>query len=316
MKITKVACVGTGVIGSGFATNYALKGKFVNVYDIKDELFDLAKNRIEENLEYLAKNEVIKFEEIQEILNRISYTTSIEEAVKDVQFIQESGPEKYEIKQEILAQVEKYAPENAIFASSTSNLMISEIAKYAKHPERCIGGHPYNPPHLIPLIEITKGKNTSEEVVEIAKDFYEEVGKVPVVLQKEVPGFLCNRIQGIVMREYAYLVMNGVCTVEDMDKAICFGPGLRWGIMGPGLVFELGGGEYGIKGVFDNIGSGDVLKTACTWLETPKEWSTIAQEGVNEELKNRSPEIGNDRASLKKYRDDMLISLLKMHKKI
>lgn len=318
-KVTKVACVGTGVIGASWATNFALKGYPVNVYDVKEDLFDLARRRINESLEALAKNEVITYEEIPEITSRISYSTSMEETVKDVQFIQESGPENYEVKQDILAEIEKYAPVDAIYSSSTSGLLITEIAKFAKHPERCIGGHPYNPPHLIPLVECTKGEKTTEEFVQRAKAFYLSVGKEPVILQKEALGFIANRLQQGLFREAANLVMKGVCTVEDIDKATTFGPGIRWGIMGPALIFELGGGEKGIKGVFDD----HMLPSINLWLEDmadfkeyPDGFADLIQKGVDEELKNRPAEIGQDRESLQQYRDDMLIALLKLHNKL
>ncbi|MDI2588465.1 3-hydroxyacyl-CoA dehydrogenase NAD-binding domain-containing protein [Psychrobacillus sp. NEAU-3TGS] len=317
-KVLKVACIGTGVIGSSWATNFALKGYPVNVYDVKEELFELAKKRINESLEYLAKNEVIKYEEIPEITARIYFFTSIEEAVTDVQFIQESGPENYEIKRSILAQIEKYAPADAIYSSSTSGLLITEIAKFALHPERCVGGHPYNPPHLIPLVEITKGEKTAEEFVQRAKEFYLAVGKEPVVLQKEALGFIANRLQQGLFREAANLVMNGVCTVEDVDKATTFGPGIRWGIMGPALIFDLGGGEGGIKDTFDHMGPSINLwlKDMADFKEYPEGFSDFIQQGVDEELKNRPAELGNNRESLRQYRDDMLIGLLKLHKKL
>jgi 3-hydroxyacyl-CoA dehydrogenase len=314
----KVACIGSGVIGSSWATNFALKGCRVNLYDVKEELFEVAKDRIKVNLEYLAENNIIKYEDVPEIMSKITYTTSMENAVKDVQLIQENGPENYEIKQNILAEVEKYAPKEAVYASSTSALLMTEIAKNAKHPERCIGAHPYNPPHLIPLVEITKGEKTSEEAVSFAKDFYIAMGKEPVVLLKEAIGFIANRIQLGLFREAADLVIRGVCTVEDVDKAVTFGPGLRWGIMGPSLILELGGGEAGIKGLFkaqkDSIELR--LKDMADWKEYPEEFYDVFQNGVNDEIKNRSAETGNDRDSLKKYRDDMLIGLLKLHNKL
>lgn len=316
--IKYVACVGSGVIGASFALNFAMKGKKVFVYDITEDALDLAKQRVHQSLMQLIENNVIDDSKAASIEEDIIYTTSIKEAVEKAQFIQESGPEKYEIKHSIVKEMESYCPEDAIIASSTSGLLITEIAKYALHPERFVGGHPYNPPHLIPLIEITKGEKTTEENVQLAKDFYTSVDKEPVVLQKEALGFICNRLQMALYREVCHLVMSGVCTVEDADKAVTFGPGIRWGIMGPSLIFQLGGGKVGIEGLIKHLTSSINLwlNDMADFKEFPEEWAKIAGDGVQEALKNRSPEIGNDDASLEKYRDKMLIEILRLHHKL
>lgn len=317
-EMNQVACIGAGVIGYSWALGFALKNKKVTVYDVTEEALLLAKERIHESMNLFMKNQVVTTSEASNIENSIVYTTSMEEAVKNADFIQESGPEHYDIKHQMVEEMEKYAKEDAIIASSTSGLLITEIAKHAKHPERFVGAHPYNPPHLIPLVEITKGENTSEENVKLTKEFYISVGKEPVVLQKEALGFICNRLQMALYREVCELVMRGVCTVEDADKAVTFGPGLRWGIMGPSLVFQLGGGKVGVDGLMTHLH--DSIKL---WLEDmadfkdfPEEWAKIARAGVEEELKNRPKEIGNDEKTLEIYRDDMLVELLKLHHKL
>ncbi len=316
--IKKVACVGAGVIGYSWALYYSLKKLSVNVYDLTDEKLELAKKRIHDSLLNLLKNDVIGEDDIKEIESRIHYTTSIEEAVKDVQFITESGPESYDVKQKMADEMEKYTASDTIIASSTSGLLVSEIAKKTKHPERFIGAHPYNPPHLIPLVELTKGDKTTDEVLECAKEFFESIDKEPVVLQKEALGFICNRIQMAVYREVCNLVMKGVCTIEDADKAVTFGPGLRWAIMGPSLVFELGGGKGHIDGLMKHLNSSISLwlHDMADFKDFPEDFPEIARKGVEEALEHRSKEIGNDDASLAEYRDKMLISLLKLHKKL
>ena len=258
------------------------------------------------------------FEEIEKIESRISYTKSIENAVKNTKFIIESGPEKYEVKWSIVNDVEKYASEDAIIASSTSGLLITEIAKNAKHPERFIGAHPYNPPHLIPLVEITKGEKTKDENVQLAYDLYKSIKKEPVILQKEALGFICNRIQMAVYREVSDLVMRGVCSIEDADKAVTYGPGIRWAIMGPSLVFELGGGQGHIDGLMNHLNDSIKLwlNDMTDWKEFPEQFPEIAREGVEESLKNRPKEIGNTDESLAEYRDKMLIEILKLHNKL
>ena len=316
--IRKVACVGAGVIGYSWALYYSLKELSVTVYDLTDEKLQLAKQRIHESLVNLKQNDVVSENEIDEIESRISYTTSMEEAAKDVQFITESGPENYEVKQKMAEEMEKYTSSDTIIASSTSGLLVTEIAKNAKHPERFIGAHPYNPPHLIPLVELTRGEKTDDHVLEVAKNFYQMIDKEPVVLQKEALGFICNRIQMAVYREVCNLVMKGVCTIEDADKAVTYGPGLRWAIMGPSLVFELGGGEGHIDGLMKHLNPSISLwlHDMADFKDFPEEFPEIARKGVEEALKNRPQEIGNDDQSLAEYRDKMLISLLKLHNKL
>ena len=318
MAKKRIACIGSGVIGSSWATAYALKGHPVVVYDIDQGPLDLAKERIETNLKYLEKNGVITGAEVPAILDRVSYTTNMETAVKDADYVQESVLENYEIKQKVVAEFEKYARPDVIYASSTSGLLISEIAKYAKHPERFIGAHPYNPPHLIPLVELTKGDKTSEEAVQTGKQLMIEIGKEPVVLQKEALGFISNRIQQAVMREMAELVTRGVCTLEDADKAVTFGPAIRWAIMGPALIFQLGGGKGGIDGVFamvqDSVNMW--LDDMADWKRYPENWWKDCRVSVDKTISERPPELGNTDETLAEYRDKMLISLLKMHNKL
>ena len=316
--IKDIAIVGSGVIGYSWALSFAMNGHPVRVYDINDGSLKLAKERIHESLVNLAQNKVINPNKIEKIEKRIDYSTSIEKTVEKSKFIVESGPEKYEIKWSIVEEIEKYASEDAIVASSTSGLLITEIAKNAKHPERFIGAHPYNPPHLIPLVEITKGEKTTEENVKLAYDLYKSIKKEPVILQKEALGFICNRIQMAVYREVCDLVMRGVCTIEDADKAVTYGPGIRWAIMGPSLVFELGGGQGHIDGLMKHLNESINLwlNDMADWKEFPEKFPEVARKGVEEALKNRNTEIGNTDESLAEYRDKMLIEILKLHNKL
>lgn len=317
-EIKKVTCIGAGVIGYSWALYFALKGLDVTVYDVKQEALSLAGQRIGKSLKVLVKNGVIKNTETAVIMGRITYTTSMQEAAGNAQLIIESAPEDYDIKRQIVREAEDFCSEDAIFASSTSGLLISEIARNAKHPQRFIGAHPYNPPHLIPLVEISRGEKTDDAVIQTAKEFFTLIGKEPIVLQKEALGFICNRIQMALYREVCDLIMNGVCTVEDADKAVTFGPGLRWGIMGPSLVFHLGGGQSGIDGIMQHLKpSIDLwLKDMADFKEFPVDFGAIARAGVEEELQNRPAAIGNDATSLSEYRDKMLIEMLKLHGKM
>ena len=316
--IKKVTCVGGGVIGYSYALIMALKGLNVYLYDISDDSLNLAKTRVHESLKPLVSNNIIQSNEVESIENRIHYTKDMKEAVENTYFIQESVPEHYEVKWSTIAEIEKYAPASAIIASSTSGLLITEIAKNAIHPERIIGGHPYNPPHLIPLVEISKGEHSSEDTITSALAFYTMIGREPIVLQKEALGFIGNRLQMALYREVAELVMRGVCTIEDADKAVTYGPGIRWGIMGPSLVFELGGGKVGVDGLMNHPHDSITLwlNDMADWKEFPPEFSEIAKQGVLEEIKNRQPDKGNTEESLATYRDNMLIEMLKLHDKL
>ena len=317
-KIKRIAVLGGGLIGSGWAVCFLWKGYPVHIYDISEEALMATRERIRRDLQYLSDKGIIPPHRVGAVLDRAEYTTSVERAVKDAQFIQEASPEKYEVKQALLAEVDKHAEGEAIFASSTSGLLITEIARFSEYPGRCLGAHPYNPPHLIPLIEISKGDKTSEETVKRTYEFFKSLGKEPIILQKETPGFIANRLSVALYREAVDLVMRGVCSVEDIDKAVCFGPGLRFALMGPNLIYHLGGGAQGIQGLLKHIGPSVELwwEDMAAWKKWPVGWLEIAQDGVNKEIGNRPPDQGNSAEQIAKWRDDGLVELLKMNKKL
>lgn len=317
-QIKKCACLGVGVIGASYATNFVLKGYPVYMYLFEPSLLEETQKSVRKNLNFLVAKEIITQEEATKAEQLLIYTTSLEEAVKDVQFIQESSPEKYEIKHALIAEVEKYVAPDTIIASSTSGLLITEIAKNAKHPERFVGGHPYNPPHLIPLVEITKGEKTSPEAVQCAFDFYTLLGKEPVILNKETLGFIANRLQLALAREFMDLVLTGVCTVEDIDKALLYGPGLRMAILGPILTMHLGGGAGGARGLYTAIRDSAQLwlNDMASWTKIPDEWPEIAHQGVLKEIENRPEIYGKTSEEIAEFRDNMLIEILKLHKKL
>lgn len=316
--IKKAASVGGGVIGSSWTLLFAMKSIEVCQYDINDEQIENCKKNIERNIAALVEFGAIKEEDIEKIHERISYTTKISEAVDGVQFIQENGPERLNLKQSILAEIEAYAPCEAIYASSSSGLLISDITAQAKYPNRCVGGHPYNPPHLIPLVEITYGEHTDMENVELAKAFYQSIGKEAVILNKECPGYIANRLQLAVYREMIDLVMRGICTAEDADKALVYGPGIRWAIFGHNMIMQLGN-PGGLKGMMAMLGTGGDawLADMADWKHMPNEtYGEIAQASVDEMMKNFPDEIGHTNPEIAKYRDKMLIEILKLHKKL
>ncbi len=316
-EIKRVACVGGGVIGSSWAIQFAMKGLDVVLYDINDEQLAKSQAQMNKSLDALEQFKAVTPQRRQEIADRVKLTTSMEEAVKNAQFIQESGPERLEIKRSILAQVEEYASADAIYASSTSGLLVSDIAAQAAHPERCVGAHPYNPPHLIPLVELTSGDKTDPELLQLAYDFYQSIGKEAVLLRKECPGFIANRLQLALYREVQDLVMRGVCSVEDADKALVYGPGLRWAIFGHNMIMQLGN-PGGLTGMVQMLGnSGDRwLADMASWTHQPDNWAEVAQPGVDKEMANFPDHIGHTNEDCAKYRDQMLIELLKLHRKL
>ncbi len=317
--IKKVGIVATGVIGSSWAVNFAMKGFQVSVYDISQEMLDKAKGFVQKNLDYMISKNLMTKEQEEQTLANMSYSTDPAVALSDVQFIQESGPENYDIKRSMLATMEEFAPVDAIIASSSSGCLVTEMARDAKHPERVIVGHPYNPPHLIPLVDVCGGEKTSKEVVQTTFEFYQLMGKEPVIVEKEVPGYIANRLQMGLLREAYDLVHRGVCSIESVDKALTFGPGLRWALMGINLSLQLSGGEGGIKKIWTDLEPGWNLwlEDMADWHKFPDpDWPDKVQEGVNEEMAHRDPKTGNTNDEIIKWRDDRLIEILKMHDKL
>ncbi|MFX1325360.1 MAG: 3-hydroxyacyl-CoA dehydrogenase family protein [Promethearchaeota archaeon] len=316
--INKIAVIGAGVIGNSWVANFIWKGYPVNLwlYDSKEE--KKAQKEIKEHLESLAINGIINRDEITDMMKLIMYTTSLESAVKDAQLIQEAIIEDLEVKQKLLEEIDTFASPEAIFASSTSYLLISAISKFSKYSQRCISAHPYNPPHLIPLVEITipEGDKGSKKTAQVAAEFYESINKVPVILKKDVSGYIANQIQAAVSALCRELLENSVCSIEDIDKAMSFGPGLRWAIIGPYLVAQMGGGEGGIKGITLHIGKANLEDKSEKALKELEFFAEFLQVEVNKEMSNRDPEFGNDNDGIRKFRDGVLIKILKEHKKI
>lgn len=180
-----------------------------------------------------------------------------------------------------------------------------------------MGAHPYNPPHLIPLVELTSGDKTDPELLQLAYDFYQSIGKEAVLLRRECPGFIANRLQLALYREVQDLVMRGVCSVEDADKAMVYGPGLRWAIFGHNMIMQLGN-PGGLTGMVNMLGnSGDRwLADMASWTHQPDNWAEVAQPGVDQEMKNFPDYIGHTNEACAAYRDQMLIELLKLHRKL
>jgi 3-hydroxyacyl-CoA dehydrogenase len=242
---------------------------------------------------------------------RLAFTADIAAAVKGAQLVQENGPERIDFKKKLYGQLDELLPADVIIASSSSGLTMSEIQSGCPlHPERCVIAHPFNPPHLIPLVEIVGGAKTSEETIRRASAFYTGLGKRTVRLHKEVPGHVANRLQAALSREVYYLVSEGVVSVADVDTAVCWGPGLRWGIMGQVLLNHLGGGQGGMEHFLKQF-TGPMT---AWWkvLGSPQLTPELQQKliaGVHAEVGSRSID------DLAAERDEVLLGLLELRAK-
>lgn len=317
-EIRTVACVGAGLIGSSWATLFSKEGYPVRIYDYADEQLDKARALVANNFAILQQNGIITAEQIAAATAKISYHTDMAEALDGVDLIQENIAENLEKKQALLETIDKVNT-TATYASSSSSIMISLISQKSAYQNRCVGGHPFNPPHIMPLVEITKTAKTEPERVTAVYNFYKALNREPIILQKEVTGFIGNRLQFVYTREAIDLVMNGVCTVEDIDKASLYGLGLRWGVIGLNLNGDLNGGENGLRDYYRKLGDAmnDILQDAAKWDTIPTEYGeTIGRDGIEKAKAARPKELGNTREEILAYRDRMLLQLLKLHGKI
>lgn len=237
-----VAVLGAGVIGASWAALFLASGRSVAVYDVSPEAEKHVRAYVARAWPTLQELGLVKVATPPVL----TFHTSAKEAVKGASFIQESVPERIEIKHALYREIEGVLEKHAIVATSASGLTLSEMQAGWKDPSRFVLGHPFNPPHLIPLVEVMGNDRTASGVVDDAERFYEAVGKVTIRVNREVPGHVANRLQAAVWREAIHLVKTGVASVEDVDKAMWAGPGLRWAAMGPTMLFHLGAGEGGL----------------------------------------------------------------------
>ncbi|PAW28572.1 3-hydroxybutyryl-CoA dehydrogenase [Peribacillus simplex] len=250
--IKKIAIIGSGVMGSGIAQSFAVSGYVVTINDIKEELLNHAQNRISENLSLLMKEGALTDREKQGALANITYSVDLEGAVRDADFIIEAIPEVIELKLNLYQQLEEIIKPDAIVASNTSTFPISQLMEKASFAERMVITHFFNPGHLVPLVEIVQHDETKPEIVKTTMDLMRKIGKSPILLKKEIAGFIANRLQTALMREAFYLLKEGVADAEDIDTAITAGPGFRWAFTGPIEIADFGGLDTWQR-VFDNV---------------------------------------------------------------
>src|ERR1700741_2782559 len=248
-EIKNIAIVGTGVIGASWAALYLARGLNVVATDPAPN----AEANLRRYIDAAWKDLMALGISPNGSRDHLRFTTDLKEAVADADLVQENGPERKDFKVKLFADMDAAAPKDSIIASSSSGLTMSVMQSACKYPERCVIGHPFNPPHMVPLVEVVAGAKTSPETVERAISFYTSIGKKAITVRKEVVGHVANRLQAALYREVVYLIEQGVLNVVDADKAVSWGPGLRWGVMGQSLLWHLGGGEGGIRHFMDHL---------------------------------------------------------------
>ena len=303
-EIRRVTVVGTGVIGASWTALYLARGLNVVATDPAPN----AEASLCRHIDAAWKDLKVVGLSPQASRDHLEFTLDMKRALADADFVQENGPERAEFKVKLFAEMDAATPPDSILASSSSGLTMSVIQSACKHPERCVIGHPFNPPHVIPLVEVVAGRKTSPATVQQVITFYISIGKKPIHLRKEVVGHAANRLQAALYREVVYLIEQGVLDVADADTAVCWGPGLRWGIMGPNLQFHLAGGQGGIQHFMEQF-----TGPLTTWwkdLGSLREFSPQVKQtiidGVLEEAANRSID------QLSREEDDALLGLLRL----
>jgi 3-hydroxyacyl-CoA dehydrogenase len=306
-QIKHVAVIGTGVIGASWTALFLARGLSVVATDVAPGAEGRLRQYIDEAWPALESLGLAPGAS----RSNLKFMVDLAPAVAGAELVQENGPERIDFKMSLYRQLDGLLPPTAIIASSSSGLTMSEIQSGCPaHPERCVIGHPFNPPHLIPLVEIVGGRKTSEDTIQRVTDFYTALGKRTIRLHKEVPGHVANRLQAALWREIVHLVGEGVVNVADADTAVCWGPGLRWGVMGPTLLFHLGGGQGGIEHFFDQF-TGPMT---AWWkaLGNPQLTAEVRETivaGVLQEAGMRSLD------ALATQRDAVLLGLLKLRAK-
>ena len=304
--IKKIAIIGTGVIGAGWTIRLLAKNKVVNVYDPNISQLNFLKNEIRR-----VSKSVLRFYKTNKLnINNLYFNNSIKDAVKDADLIQENAPENLNIKKKIVKEISKWAKPNAIIASSSSGLLPTKIQQSCKLPERFIIAHPFNPVYLLPLVELVKGKKTKINFIKKSKIFYQSIDMYPLILKKEVEGYLSDRLQESMWRESLHILNEDLASSDDLDKAIIHGPGLRWALMGNFLTFHLAGGKLGMKHTLEQFGP--TLKIPWTKLKAPNLTKKLSNKIIRETKKQSK---GTSIKELTTMRDNFIVDLLKLKNK-
>jgi len=281
-----IACIGMGVIGCGWASHFSGQGIKVHAWDPDSKSEDLFKRTVEQAWPSMEKLGLANGASPDLVV----FHKKIEEAVENCSLVQESSPERLELKQELLSTIDKACATDCVIASSTSGYLVSDLAlNCTVAPERVVVGHPFNPVYLLPLVELVAGPQTSVSAMDRAENIYSNSGKTVLRLEKEIDGFIADRLQEAMWREALHMVANGEATVEQLDLSITAGPGLRWALMGPMLTFHLAGGEGGMAHMLDHFGPS--LQSPWTRLKAPELTEHLRNavvDGCSEEAAGRS----------------------------
>lgn len=302
-RVRNITCIGTGPIGGGWAAHFLAQG-----YQVTSYLHDAGEY---DALMRLLETAWASLEQIgladNASLDNFQYTTDLAEATENAEFIQESVPEVLKLKQGLYKTLGDIVDANVVIASSTSGLSMTDIQANCATPERTVVAHPFNPPYLLPLVEMIGGENTSAECIAWTERFYKVSGKSPLVMKKEIPGFIATRLQEAIWREALHMVANGEATVEQIDQAVVNGPGPRWALMGPCEIFHIGGGEGGMAYCLDQFGP--ALKLPWTRLVAPELTAELRQAMIDGCAEMTE---GQDFASLSRKMNDGLVKIAKM----
>jgi 3-hydroxypropionate dehydrogenase (NADP+) len=306
--INNITCIGAGLIGQGWATVFSSRGYALRLHDRDESVLENALGQIKLNLLFLEANDLLKAGQADTALKQIRVTGNLAEAVSDADYIQEAVFDDYEVKKRIFSDLDAQAPKTAILASSTSGLLMTEIQKVVTEPGRCVLAHPYLPVHLMPLVEVVGGAQTSPEALATTFSFMENIGKTPVLLKKEVPGYIVNRLQSALLREAIDLVDSGVADAEQVDRAFCISAGLRGPLIGPLLRAYLAGD--GIERFIENYSRSYRIR----W-ESMATWNSISDRAVDATIKSvNEMKLVRTKSlkELKTWRDEMLVKILKV----
>ena len=301
-----VAVIGAGSTGASWAGLFAAGGHVVRLFDTQPGAAEAAVGRSAAAARFLVDKGLAETGSAEIGIAGLTSAATLEDAVAGVLLVQECVRDDLALKRAVFGQVSRVTPEEALIATSSSGLSITEIQRDSHEPGRTLAAHPYNPPHLIPLVELAPGALTRAETLERARDFYLGVGKEPILMSHDIPGYIANRMSAALWREAIELVRSGVATVEDVDRAICYGPGLRWAVMGPHLIYHLGGGPAGLRGHMSHLtGTKEgMLRDLATWTTFPADAVDLIASGVEEEAG------GKNLAELEAERDEALAALL------
>lgn len=306
----RIAVIGTGTIGASWAALFLAAGHDVAASDPAEGAEARLRAQVAANWGDLATLGVAKGP-VESALERLTFHADPAEAARGAQAVQENAPERIEVKRDLLARLETTLAPDALILSSTSGLKPTAMQQDMTHPGRLVVGHPFNPPHLIPLVEIVGGERTSDDAILAAVAFYERLGKQPIRLNREITGHVANRLQAALWREAVFLAREGVASVADIDRALTGAVGIRWALMGPHLTFHLGGGAGGMEGFVKNLGPA----VESWWADLgdatlDDETARVLVEGVAEETGGRDVE------ELARQRNAALMRLLALDRRV